>query len=305
VVRREGRCLFRRAHGAAEHDQQQSHRAGHEPILTANAGDLPAGPHLQCRTHSEATAWNNLGSALRFDEAIAVYTQDLEICRETGRPARRRPDTGQPRPRIDGGTAVRAGAAGVGTGCHGVGRNHRMNRSSGSERSRAPCTDATRNPLSPSSISVSRSRGWRNNLMAQDQQLHVLGCRRTTKQHQPAHKPIEDQIQQAQRHSPRSCLTFEYPDRRRSRRRPTSGTRQAVAERDQQPDCQADPDHDQHDRSPSNRPIGQDRVPPRIPVRNHRPCEGTAGAERDDDAEGGGSAGGEAARLSGTGMVTL
>ncbi|HKR51824.1 MAG TPA: hypothetical protein VJT72_20030 [Pseudonocardiaceae bacterium] len=28
-------------HGAAGHDQQQPHRAGDEPLLTVNAGDLP------------------------------------------------------------------------------------------------------------------------------------------------------------------------------------------------------------------------------------------------------------------------
>ncbi|MEV0053584.1 hypothetical protein AB0H34_24165 [Saccharopolyspora shandongensis] len=40
--------------------------------------------------------------------------------------------------------------------------------------------------------------------MAQDEQLHVLGRRRTAKPHQPVQKPDEDQVQQAQRHGTRS-----------------------------------------------------------------------------------------------------
>jgi hypothetical protein len=41
-------------------------------------------------------------------------------------------------------------------------------------------------------------------LMAQDEQLHVLGRRRTGEQQQPAEKLDEDQLEQAQRHSARS-----------------------------------------------------------------------------------------------------
>ena len=38
-------------------------------------------------------------------------------------------------------------------------------------------------------------------LVAQDEQLDVLGRRRAAEQHQPAEEPAEDQIEQAERHA--------------------------------------------------------------------------------------------------------
>lgn len=54
-------------------------------------------------------------------------------------------------------------------------------------------------------------RSEHRGLMTQHQQLRVLGRGETTEQYQPAHKANEDRINQAQRHSSRSCPTLHAP----------------------------------------------------------------------------------------------
>jgi hypothetical protein len=48
-------------------------------------------------------------------------------------------------------------------------------------------------------------------LVAQHEQLDVLGCRRTSEQQQPAAQPAEHQVEHPQRHGTRSFLTARSP----------------------------------------------------------------------------------------------
>jgi hypothetical protein len=53
-------------------------------------------------------------------------------------------------------------------------------------------------------------------LVAQDEQLDVLGRRRAAEQHQPAEDPIEDQIEEAERHVRDHVWPLRNADHRRS-----------------------------------------------------------------------------------------
>jgi D-arabinose 1-dehydrogenase-like Zn-dependent alcohol dehydrogenase len=61
-------------------------------------------------------------------------------------------------------------------------------------------------------------------LMAQDEQLDILGQRCTAEEHQPAEEPIEDQVEEAERHSHDHAWSLSNADHRRSQLWPTSGT---------------------------------------------------------------------------------
>ena len=60
-------------------------------------------------------------------------------------------------------------------------------------------------PVRPIEARFRVASAQHGDLVAQHQQLDVLGRRRTPEQHQQAHKPEEDQIEQTQPHGRRSC----------------------------------------------------------------------------------------------------
>jgi tetratricopeptide (TPR) repeat protein len=72
---------------AAVLDQYLSWRRHLTDLLTVHELALTAAHHLNT-PHTLATAWNNLGNALRqvrrFDEAITAHQRDLDICQELG-----------------------------------------------------------------------------------------------------------------------------------------------------------------------------------------------------------------------------
>jgi hypothetical protein len=68
------------------------------------------------------------------------------------------------------------------------------------------------------------------NFVAQQQELDVLGRRRTAEQQQQVQQPQKDQVKQTQRHEPRSCPDGWPHDLPGQRRRPTSGTPQVAAD---------------------------------------------------------------------------
>jgi hypothetical protein len=66
------------------------------------------------------------------------------------------------------------------------------------------------------------------NVVAQYQELDVLGRRRAAEQQQQVQQPQKDQVKQTQRHEPRSCPDGWPHDLPGQRRRPTSGTPQGL-----------------------------------------------------------------------------
>jgi hypothetical protein len=73
--------------------------------------------------------------------------------------------------------------------------------------------DCTISPIQAQLRSGSTQHG---NLVAQHQQLDILGCRARAKQQQPTAQPAEDQVQRPQRRGTRSCLVGNPPHHRRS-----------------------------------------------------------------------------------------
>jgi hypothetical protein len=102
------------------------------------------------------------------------------------------------------------------------------------DRGQASDQSGEHGSVSPVQAGLGVRSAENGDLVAQDEELDVLGRRGAAEQHQPAEKPVEDRIEQTQRHVGDHARPLCDADRRRSQTladfwSPTGGTRHGLS----------------------------------------------------------------------------